>query len=181
MSQLQTWLGPVASSSGLRYAGCRSWLRRSCTSAWAASTRYIVRIEHGGTWPASSTWARPAPGAGRRIGSHAAGPRPLRDPPPSRPAGAGAAPAGPPAPAAGPLEGRQPLPPQGAEPGGQEASGPPLIGVGPQLGELVSEEVGLGQPPVEGKELAERLAVVTVQVGPAPEQQPALAADQGAR
>ncbi len=78
------------------------------------------------------------------------------------------------------LEGRQPLPPQGAEPGGQEAPGPALIGVGPQLGELVSEEVGLGQPPVEGKELAERLAVLPVQVGPAPEQQPALAADQRA-
>jgi hypothetical protein len=62
------------------------------------------------------------------------------------------------------LEGQQPLPPQGAEPGGQEASGPALIGVGPQLGELVSEEVGLGQPPVEGKELAERLAVLPVQV-----------------
>ncbi len=62
MSQLQTWLGPVASSSGLWYAGCRSWLRRSRTSAFAASTRYIVRIEHGGTWPASSTWAQTCAG-----------------------------------------------------------------------------------------------------------------------
>jgi hypothetical protein len=31
MSQLQIWLGPVASSSGFGYAGCRSWLRRSAT------------------------------------------------------------------------------------------------------------------------------------------------------
>jgi hypothetical protein len=78
------------------------------------------------------------------------------------------------------LEGRHPLPAQGAEPDGQEAPGPALIGVGPELGELIAEEVGLGQPPVEGKERAERLAVVPVQVGPAPEQQSALAADQGA-
>jgi hypothetical protein len=74
------------------------------------------------------------------------------------------------------LEGRQPLPPQGAEPGSQEAPGPALVGVGPQLGELIAEEVGLGQPPVEGEEFAERLAVLAVQVGPAAEQQPALAA-----
>src|SRR5262249_4986216 len=79
------------------------------------------------------------------------------------------------------LEGRQPLPAQGAEPGGQEAPRPALVGVAPQLAELVSEEVGLGQPPVEGEELAEGLAVLAVQVGPAPEQQPALAADQGVR
>jgi hypothetical protein len=36
MSQLQTWLGPVASSSGLWYAGCRRWLRRSAGRDLAA-------------------------------------------------------------------------------------------------------------------------------------------------
>src|SRR6516165_3584848 len=57
------------------------------------------------------------------------------------------------------LEGRQPLPAQGAQPGGQEPRGPALVGVGPELGELVAEQVGLGEPAVESKELAERLAV----------------------
>src|SRR5262249_56084325 len=75
-------------------------------------------------------------------------------------------------------EGGQAVAAEGAEPGGQEAPRPALVGVAPQLAELVSEEVGLGQPPVEGEELAEGLAVLAVQVGPAPEQQPALAADQ---
>ena len=79
------------------------------------------------------------------------------------------------------VERRQALPAQGAQPGGQEPLGPALVGGGPELGELVSEQVGLGEPTVESKELAERLAVLPVQVGPAAEQQPALAADQGAR
>jgi hypothetical protein len=109
MSQLQTWLGAVASSSGLWYAGWRSWLRRSRTSALAASTRYIVRIEHGGTWPASNTWAQTWAGGRSTNRFRAAGPRPPRDLPASRPAGAPAAVAGPPAPrptAPPPVEGR---------------------------------------------------------------------------
>ena len=32
MSHVQTWLGDVATSCGLAYAGCRSWFRRSRTS-----------------------------------------------------------------------------------------------------------------------------------------------------
>src|SRR5207249_7371653 len=37
------------------------------------------------------------------------------------------------------LEGRQPLPPQGPEPGGEETPRGSLVGVGPQLGELLLE------------------------------------------
>jgi hypothetical protein len=60
MSQLHTWLGPVASSSGWRYPGWRSWWRRSWTSAVAARTRYIVRSNHAPTAPgvvqAAASW-----------------------------------------------------------------------------------------------------------------------------
>src|SRR5215471_11122544 len=53
------------------------------------------------------------------------------------------------------LEGRQPLPPQGEEPVGEEAIRRGLVGVGPELGELFLEQVGLGQTPVEGEQAAE--------------------------
>ena len=43
MSHDHNSLGAVARSSGLAYAGWRSWARRSRTSALAARTRYIVR------------------------------------------------------------------------------------------------------------------------------------------
>jgi hypothetical protein len=62
MSQLHTWLGPVASNWGFWYTGWRSWLRRSRTSCCPASTRYIVRIEQGGTWPVSSSCAQTCAG-----------------------------------------------------------------------------------------------------------------------
>ena len=43
---------PAFGGYSISFKGC------SRTSALAASTRYIVRIEQGGTWPASSTWAQ---------------------------------------------------------------------------------------------------------------------------
>lgn len=67
------------------------------------------------------------------------------------------------------LEGRQPLPPEGEEPVGEEAAGCPLVGVGPELGQLLLEQVGFGQPAVEGEEVAQGLAFLPVQVRPAPQ------------
>ena len=40
MSHDQTWFGAVASSSGLAYSGCTSWLRRSRT--WSAEASQAV-------------------------------------------------------------------------------------------------------------------------------------------
>ena len=79
------------------------------------------------------------------------------------------------------LEGRQPLPAQGPQPIGQEPAGGSLVGVGPELGQLLLEEIRLGQPAGEGKELAERLPVPAVQGRPAPQEEPTLAAHQPPR
>ncbi len=45
MSQLHTRLGASATSSGLTVAGWVACRRRSPTSSWACSSRYIVAIE----------------------------------------------------------------------------------------------------------------------------------------
>jgi len=78
------------------------------------------------------------------------------------------------------LEGGQPLPAEGEEPVGEEAAGCPLVGVGPELGQLLLEQIGLGQAAIEGEQVAEGLALLPVEVGPAAQQQPALAADERA-
>src|SRR3990172_832141 len=78
------------------------------------------------------------------------------------------------------LEGRQPLPAESEEPVGEEAARRPLVGVGPELGQLLLEEVGLRQAAIEGKEVAEGLTLLPVQVHPAAQQEPALAPDEPA-
>lgn len=75
-------------------------------------------------------------------------------------------------------EGRQPLPAQGPEPALQEPPGGPLVGGGPEAGQLLLQEVGLGQPAVEGEALPEARPFVSLQIGPPPQEQPALAAGQ---
>src|SRR5438128_1958258 len=79
------------------------------------------------------------------------------------------------------LEGRQSLPAQGPEPGGQEPAGGALVGIRPELRELLLEQIRLGQAAVEGEELAEGLAVLAVEMRPAPQEEPALAAHQPPR
>src|SRR5262245_41886035 len=78
------------------------------------------------------------------------------------------------------VEGRQPRPPQGEEPVGEEAIRG-LVGVGPEPGKLFLEQVGRGQTPVEGEQAAEGFALLAVEVGPPAQQQPALAADEPPR
>jgi len=77
-------------------------------------------------------------------------------------------------------EGGQPLPPQGLQPAGQEAPGRAGVAVAPELGQLLLEEVRLGQAPVEGEEVPEGLAIRPVEIGPTAQEQPPLAADQPA-
>ena len=74
------------------------------------------------------------------------------------------------------VEGRQPLPAQGANPGGQEAPRGPLVDVVPEVGQLLLEEMRFGQATVEGQELADVLALAAVEIAPRVEQQPPLAA-----
>src|SRR3989338_6716489 len=50
-------------------------------------------------------------------------------------------------------EGRQALPPERAEPRREKAPGGPLIGVVPEMGELLLEQVGFGEAPVERQQL----------------------------
>ncbi len=76
------------------------------------------------------------------------------------------------------LEGGQPLSAQSLEPGRQEPAGDALVGVGPEVPELFFEHVGFSQAPVDGEERAEGLALLPLQVGPAPEQESAFAAHQ---
>ncbi len=77
------------------------------------------------------------------------------------------------------LESRQALPAQGPKPGGERPPGRPFVGGRPQVGELLIEQIGLGLAAVEGEELAEGLPPRAIQVGPAPERQPALGARPG--
>ncbi len=56
MSHDQSWLGPVAKSSGAAYRGCRNCRRRSRTSSCSVRIRYIVRIEQT-YFPSSSSVA----------------------------------------------------------------------------------------------------------------------------
>jgi len=55
------------------------------------------------------------------------------------------------------LEGGEPLPPQGPEPGGQEAAGMRRIRVRPELRQLIPEQVRFGQvriPPIVNTQIA---------------------------
>ena len=65
------------------------------------------------------------------------------------------------------LEGGQALPAQGQEPVGEEAVRRALVGVAPELRELLLEQVGLGQAVVEREEVAQGLAFLPVQMRPA--------------
>src|SRR3989338_2120209 len=77
-------------------------------------------------------------------------------------------------------EGRQALPPERAEPRREKAPGGPLIGVVPEMGELLLEQVGFGEAPVERQQLFDEAALVALEVGPAPQEQPPLAPQQAA-
>ena len=51
------------------------------------------------------------------------------------------------------LEGGEPLPPEGQEPGGQEAASVRLVRVRPELRQLIPEQVRLGQAAVDREEV----------------------------
>lgn len=72
------------------------------------------------------------------------------------------------------LEGREPLPAEGVDPGGEEAPRRPLVGIRPQALQHLSEFVGLRQAPVHGEELPEGLPTLRLQVMPASQEEPAL-------
>ena len=57
-----------------------------------------------------------------------------------------------------PVEGGQALPAQGANPGGQKLPRRPRVGVVPEARQLLLEEMGFGEPPVEGEQVPELAA-----------------------
>ena len=65
------------------------------------------------------------------------------------------------------LESRQPLPAQTPHPVLEETTGSSFVGVTPQALDLLLEEVGFEQPPVEGEDLVELAALGSVEVCPA--------------
>src|SRR5258706_13633546 len=78
------------------------------------------------------------------------------------------------------LERWQPLPAEGQQPVDEEAVRRALVGVSPELGELFLEQIRLGQAAIEYEQVAERLPLLPVQIGPASQQQPTLTPDEAA-
>src|SRR3989442_56950 len=74
----------------------------------------------------------------------------------------------------------QALPPEGAEPGREEALRRPLIGVVPEMGELLLEQVGFGEAAVERQQLLDQATLVALQMRPAAQEHPPLAPQQAA-
>jgi len=62
------------------------------------------------------------------------------------------------------LERRQSLPPEREEPVGEEAVGRALLGVSPELGELLLEQIRLGLAAVESEQAAEGFALLPVKI-----------------
>src|SRR3972149_2064245 len=77
-------------------------------------------------------------------------------------------------------EGRQALPPERAGPRREKGPGGPLIGVVPEMGGLLLGQAGFGEAPVERQQLFDEAALVALEVGPAPQEQPPLAPQQAA-
>jgi hypothetical protein len=55
------------------------------------------------------------------------------------------------------VEGREPLPAQRPDPGGQEAPRRSLVGIVPEARQLLLEQMGFGEPTVEGEKFLEFL------------------------
>lgn len=77
-------------------------------------------------------------------------------------------------------EGRETLPAEGPDPGAQEAAGSSLVGIRPELPQLLPKFVGLGQAAIHREEGGERVPLVAGQVVLAGEEQPPLPPDQAA-
>src|SRR5712692_1135865 len=76
------------------------------------------------------------------------------------------------------VEGREPLPAQRLDPGGQEAPRRAFVGVVPEVRQLLLEQVGFGEPTVEREELLEIQPLTPLEIAPGAEQQPPLPAQQ---
>src|SRR5712692_6682471 len=74
------------------------------------------------------------------------------------------------------VESRQPLPPQGTDPGGQKSPRRAFVRVVPEVGELLLEQMRFGEAAIEGEQFPKLMALIPLEVAPGPEQQPPLAA-----
>ncbi len=77
-------------------------------------------------------------------------------------------------------EGREPLPPQRVDPGGQEAPRRAFVGVVPEVRQLFLEQMGFGEPTVEREKVLEFVPLPPLEIAPRPEQQPPLTAQKPA-
>jgi hypothetical protein len=77
-------------------------------------------------------------------------------------------------------ERRQPLPSERAQPRREEPPGGPFVPVVPEMRQLLLEQIGFGEPTVEPQQLLDEAALIAVEVRPASQEQPALAAQHAA-